>query len=308
MGSSSGVGWPVGAIKDIGQAILHTLAYADLFDYPLTTEELHRYLIAYRTSLSAVKAYLDLGRGRPPWVARVSSFWCLAGREALADLRQERQVYAQSLYREVERYTPLIAALPFVRSVALTGSLTMHNVTGPDDDIDLLIVAAPGRVWLARGLVILIVHLAQRFGVELCPNYVLAEHRLQLGEPSLYIAHELAQLMPLYGFGAYQRLMQGNAWVAEYLPNATARTSAARHAGAIARGGQKLMEASLAGRLGDGLEGWERERKIPKLRRVAIERGGTGTTYSADLCKGHVDDHASTVQGRYMAQLSALGL
>jgi hypothetical protein len=298
----------VGAIKDIAQAILHTLVYADLFDYPLTTEELHRYLIAHRAPLAAVQAYLDEGRGQPSSLVRVSPFWCLPGRDGLAELRRQREVYAQSLCRQAQRYAPLIAAVPFVRSVAITGSLAMHNVTGADDDIDLLVVTASGRVWLARGLVILIVRLAQRFGVELCPNYVLAEHRLQLGEPSLYIAHELAQLVPLYGLEAYRRLIRSNAWVAEYLPNASARTSVARHAGAIARGGQRLMEVGLAGRLGDALEGWERERKILKLRRVAIERGGTGTTYTAELCKGHVDDHAAAVQGRYRAQLSALGL
>ena len=308
MSSGSGPGWPVGAIKDIAQAILHTLVYADLFDYPLRTEELHRYLIGHRAPLSAVRTYLDQAGRQPTSLARVASFWCLTGRERLADLRREREVYARSLHQEVERYAPLIAAVPFVRCVALTGSLAVQNVTGPDDDIDLLIVTAPGRVWLARGLAILIVHLAQRSGVELCPNYVLAEHRLQLGEPSLYIAHELAQLLPLYGFESYRRLMQSNAWVADYLPNALAHTSAVRHVSATARAGQRLMEAGLAGRLGDALEGWERERKIPKLRRVAIERGGSGTTYTAELCKGHVDDHSAAIQVRYMAQLSALGL
>ena len=298
----------MGAIKDLAQAILHTLVYANLFDYPLTTEELHRYLIAHRAPLQAVRAYLDDVGDQPAYLARVAPFWCLAGRERLADLRREREVYARSLLREVERYAPLIAAVPFVRCVALTGSLSMHNVTGPDDDIDLLIITAPGRVWLARGLAILIVHLAQRFGVELCPNYVLAEHRLQLGEPSLYIAHELAQLLPLYGFDVYQRLMESNAWVADYLPNASVHTSAVRQATAPARAGQQLMEAGLAGRLGDALEGWERDRKIPKLRRIAIERGGSGTTYTAELCKGHVGDHAAAIQVRYRAELSALGL
>jgi hypothetical protein len=289
-------------------AILHTLVYADLFDYPLTTEEIHRYLTGYPAPLSLVKEHLQRnGRSSEQW-ASVSRFWFLAGREHLVDLRQQRETYSQVLWPKARRFGHLVAALPFVRMVSITGSLAMHNVINPQDDVDLLIVTAEDRVWLGRALVILIVHLARRFGVELCPNYVMAESCLEMGEPSLYIAHELAQLHPLHGADIYHRLLKSNAWMVDYLPNATPRRPETDESGPATHRGQQLMEVLLGGRLGDGLEQWERERKIPQLRQIAIERGGTGTSYSAKLCKGHIDDHAAAVQQRYAAQLAELGL
>jgi hypothetical protein len=300
--------WPPGTLQNVGDAILHTLVYADLFDYPLTAEEIHRYLTGYSAPLSLVEEHLTRNGRLAEHLTSASRFWFLTGREHLVDLRQQREAFSRVLWQEARRYGRLIATMPFVRLVAITGSLAMHNVSHPRDDIDLLIVTAENRVWLGRGLVILIVHLARRFGIELCPNYVMAEHHLQLGEPSIFIAHELAQLLPLHGLDAYYRLLESNAWVADYLPNASPRRSEVGRIGPLTRRGQQVMAALMGGRLGDSIERWERERKIPQLRQIAIERGGTGTTYTAELCKGHIDDHAAAVHNRYNAQLAVLGL
>jgi hypothetical protein len=192
--------------------------------------------------------------------------------------------------------------------VSITGSLAMNNVSSPHDDIDLLIVATENRVWLARGLAILIVHLARRYGVELCPNYVIAEHRLGLGEPSLYSAHEMAQLIPISGLDMYFRLLERNAWSAGYLPNTLPRQARVREPGTALRLGQKVLEATLSGRMGDAAERRERERKIPRLRQVAQQQGGSGAVYTPELCKGHADDHSARVNRQYVARLTALGV
>jgi hypothetical protein len=306
-GMSAAAGRPAGGIQGVDDAILHTLVYADLFDYPLTAEEIHRYLTGYPAPLSLVKEHLQRnGRSGDQW-ASVARLWFLPGREHLVDLRQQRETFSQVLWPKARSFGRLIAALPFVRMVSITGSLAMHNVTNPQDDVDLLIVTDEDRVWLGRALVILVVHLARRFGFELCPNYVMAESCLELGEPSLYIAHELAQLHLLHGADIYHRLLKSNNWMVGYLPNASPRRPEADKSGPATHRGQQLIEALLGGRLGDSLEQWERERKIPRLRQIAIERGGTGTSYSAQLCKGHIDDHAAAVQKRYAARLAELG-
>jgi hypothetical protein len=96
--------------------------------------------------------------------------------------------------------------------VSVTGSLSMNIVSSPNDNIDLFIVAAKNRVWLTRGLTILIVRLARLLGMELCSNYVIAEHRLELGEPNLYAVHEMTQLIRISGLDMYFRLLESNAW------------------------------------------------------------------------------------------------
>jgi hypothetical protein len=294
----------VAASYDLGEAILRTLVYADLFDYPLRASEIHRYLTGNRASLDRVRDYLETNH-RFGHLHSSPPFWFLAGREHLVDLRRQREAFSQVLWRQARRYAKLIAMMPFVRLVSVTGSLAMNNASGPQDDIDLLIVSTRDRVWLARGLAISIVHLARQFGVELCPNYVLAEHKLELGEPNLYTAHELAQLVPLYGASTYRRLLERNAWLVGFLPNASPRQENVREAGRAARLGQRVLEAVLAGRPGEVLEQREQARKIPRLRQIADEQGGKGTRYTPDLCKGHAGDHAASIYRRFVARLAA---
>jgi hypothetical protein len=308
MSNAVRITWPSGTIRDIAEAILYTLAYADLFDYPLKTREIHRYLTGYRAPLATVEEQLTRNSQLGQHLASESSFWFLAGRGHLVGLRREREAFSQALWPEARRYSRLIAAVPFVRMVSVTGSLAMNNVNSPEDDIDLLLVTARDRVWLARGLAILVVHLARRFGVEVCPNYVISEQRLKLAELNLFTAHELAQLVPICGLDTYHRLLESNAWFGRYLPNASPRQDGVHEAGLTAHCGHRLLESVLGGRLGYALEQWERERKIPRLVQEAAQLGGTGTIYAPDLCKGHADDHGTEVVQRFAAKLGALGV
>jgi hypothetical protein len=290
------------------EAILHTLVYADLFDYPLTTPEIHRYLTGRRASLPEVEEYLAQKGPTDGRFASIPPYWYLDRRHQLVRLRREREAFSQALWPQAKRYGRLMAAVPFVRMVAITGSLAMNNVSDEQDDIDFLIATVRNRVWLARGIVILVVHLAQQHGLELCPNYVIAEHQLQLGEGSLFTAHELAQIIPLRGIQVYKRLMESNAWITDYLPNVTPRSAGEGEMGGAAQRGQHLMETMLGGGLGDMLERWESGRKIPRLRRTAEQRGAAGAIFTPVLCKGHMDDHTDDVRQRFAEGLAAQGI
>jgi len=295
------------ASDSLDAAILRTLVYADLFDYPLTASQLHRYLVGRAAPLQEIEEHL----GRSGWLHERAGckppFCFLAGRAHLTELRRQREEYAGTLWPLARRYGQRVAALPFVRMVAVSGSLAMNNVASPHDDVDLLIVAQPGRVWFARGLALLIVYLARRRGVELCPNYVVAAGRFAIAEPSLFAAHELAQMVPLYGRRYYDRLLEQNGWIGDLLPNAVADGDG-RDLGRARRGVQAALETPFAGRLGDVIEHWERRRKIPRLTRESAQCGATETEFGAEICKGHLAAHAGLVLQRYAAQLAALGL
>jgi hypothetical protein len=292
----------------IASAILQTVIYADLFDYPLTATEVHRYLIGQKASLIEIEAYLSQFHRLGQLLACMPPFYFLRGRHHLVNIRRKREVYSQQLWATARRYGRIIAALPFVRMVGISGSLAMDNVLHSEDDIDLLIVTQRGRVWFARGLIILLVHLARQSGVELCPNYILAEHQLQLDEASLFTAHELAQMIPLSGQETYHNLLDSNSWIRDYLPNTSPRQITSGETNGLAQTSRRLAETIFGGRIGDALERWERERKVARLQGEAVERGSQGATFNECLCKGHMQDHGTLIDHRYQSQLERYGL
>jgi hypothetical protein len=298
----------LGEVHDLADAILHAVIYADLFDYPLTDAQIHRYLPAWNATLSDVQRCLAEDPRLGTKLDSAHPFWFLSGRDHLVALRRQREAFSVLLWRSARRYARLIATLPFVEMVAVTGSLAVNNPRSAQDDIDFLIVSRRNRVWFVRGQVVLLVRLASSLGVHLCPNYVIASHVLDFGPSTLFSAHELAQLVPLYGRALYSRILQSNPWVSSYLPNAHANGTTSQNIGSLTRTGKKALEAAFNGHPGDWLERWEQRRKIPKLVGEAASRGGSGARFTPDICKGHMDDHGTVVLGKLARSLAAHGL
>jgi hypothetical protein len=289
----------VPAPSELDLAIVLALAYADVFDYPLTVAQIHRYLVRTPTTIAQVEAAL----AHDPWLAaraeRHGDLICLCGRSAIIPLRRERTSYARFLWRSGRIFASLAAHLPYVRMVAVIGSLTMDNVRSPRDDIDLFIVTAPGRVWLARALVIALVRLAALVRIDLCPNYVLSTRRLAMPADDLFTARELTQMIPLFGRGTFGDLHAANRWLDSYLPNAAPRDERLRDVGQLGRGFQRLAELLLNGALGARLERALQHRKLADLTAQASIAGSREVVLEAEICKGHMESHGSRIREEY---------
>jgi hypothetical protein len=174
--------------------------------------------------------------------------------------------------------------------VTVTGSLSMNNAEH-GKDVDYMIVASPNRLWTCRALTLLIARLARLEGVSLCPNYLVTTNAMELQERSLYVAHELTQMIPLAGMDMYHEMLRLNNWIHEYLPNAGGTPELPPNIKQENRRSflQRVLEILFSLPFGDWLEKWEMNRKIARLRR---EQSSSFESYfSADVCKGHVDRH-----------------
>lgn len=289
-------------------AILHTVAYADIFDYPLKVEEVHRYLEvpALLATVDAEVANGVVSSGRLAWR---DGYVSLPGREGIVEVRQQRERRAQALWPRALRYASLIASFPFVRMVALTGSLALDNA---DDrtDLDFLIVTAPDRLWLARSFLLFIVRWARRRGDVVCPNYLLSERALVLEQRNLFVARELAQMVPLFGLDVYERMRAANGWSRAYLPNAegppppTRRIGRARDLPTLARPLQGTFETGLRTPLGLWLDRWEMRRKTERWRRQYPQQ--PEAAFGPDWCKGHFDAHGHRILAAHEERVRAL--
>jgi len=291
----------------IEQAALRSVAYADVFEYPLRATEVHRYLHGVSGTLAMTTEALTSATGTT--LSCTDGFYTLPGREDLVDLRHRRAAHAKELWPAALKYGYLIAGLPFVRMVAVTGSLAWDNVDA-GADIDYLIVTEPDRLWVSRWLIAALGRVAAREGVSLCPNYMVSKRALGLVERNLYVAYELARMIPIAGLGMHRRMRQANPWALAYLPNAVevARPPIslvppprpARALVSVAR----LGEQALRSPLGTVLERVERTYRIRKRKTAGITLAES--TYGVDWYKAH-GDHRHRALAAFDDRLRSLG-
>jgi hypothetical protein len=280
---------------DLEEAILQTVLYADIFDYPLTPTEIHYYLISTLATSERVLPLIENSAWLRSRLVVTDGLVTVKGRQSLAAIREARGYSSAQLWPAACRWAAVIGALPFVRMVAVTGALAVDNAPS-GDDIDYLIVTTPGRVWFARALAVAVVRVARLFGVGLCPNYVLAHSALGQQRRNLFIAHDLAQMVPLVGHGVYSEMRAANEWAASFLPQAQTplRVQPELRLSRGQRALQRCGEWLLGGRLGDALERWERDRKLRKFAPVAGQPT-SAAELDADRVKGHFDDHGHPI-------------
>lgn len=295
-------------------AIVQTLAYADVFNFPMMADEIHHFLLG--VSAKKVDVYTALNQPST-WLnehirsAEVNGTLFYALRIAASDIfeqRQQRQKVSSILWEKALYYGAWLGCLPFVRMVAITGALSVHNAAHLEDDLDYILVVQDGRVWLARLFAVALVRFVRLRGVTLCPNYVLSTEAMALDSSNLFLAHELTQMIPLFGYNFYEQMRELNRWADTFLPNAqkpfypTREYVPKRVLGMF----KKLGEWVLKGALGDKLEAWEMRRKLKKL---SVQSEDTDEVkLDSQQVKGHFMSYGRMTLERYQARLVKLGL
>jgi hypothetical protein len=198
----------------ISQAVKKTIAYSRFFNFPLTAKEIHYWLISPK-----IYSYQQLKRFLP----EKTSLSDQDLRNKLANTTKTKLAVASKALR-------LIKIFPTVKLCALSGSVAIGN-PDVDDDIDFLIITSSHTLWLTRLLLIPLISLffARRQPGDnhrpnsLCFNLWLDEDALTVPEKkhSLYLAHELLQIKPLFDRDhTYLQFLQSNSWAKNHLANA----------------------------------------------------------------------------------------
>lgn len=205
----------------LSRDILIAIVYADVFDFALTHDELYRRVVHSRTDPEAVRRSLRVLASSV--VYDTGKYVCLRGREHLVNARAEKAARAERLWKEAHQFGGWFRYVPFVRAVAVSGSLAVGNA-GRTCDVDLFCITAERRLWISRLFIVPLSKLTRyarhRFPAYLCPNYILDEASLALRDRNLFTAHEVIQAVPLWGRSAYEAFRSANGWTAELLPNA----------------------------------------------------------------------------------------
>jgi hypothetical protein len=268
----------------------------------------HRYL---HVPAGAEETAAALARCSAPGgaLAQRNGYYTLRGRERLVEVRRARAAHAARLWPAAVRFGRAIGGVPFVRMVAVTGSLAWDNLD-QSGDVDYLIVTEPDHLWTCRWFVQAIVRAARLDGATLCPNYVVSTRALLLAQHNLYGAYEVARMTPIVGLGMYRRLRRVNAWVTTYLPNALepprppdipdwAASSLRRRIGArVKRLGERVLRARVAA----ALERYEMRYRIRKRLKHDVSEAA----YDRDRYKGQWHGHGQRVLTAFAERLQKL--
>lgn len=212
------------------KAILHTLLYSDLFNYPLTREEIWEYFIGSSQNVSITKnALKNLLQRLSSHISQKDSLYCIRGREHIIEMRKKRLFFSQIKRKMAEKIARKLSVIPSVLCIGISGACAVDNAS-ENDDIDLFIITKENTLWISRLLILIILQL---FGVRrskneknvkdrFCVNMLIDERCLHLGKDreEIYSAHEIAQIRTLFDrYNTYNKFLAANLWVKIFLPN-----------------------------------------------------------------------------------------
>lgn len=205
-------------LEDVKQGALKCLQYFGLFKHPLTPEEVFRY-ITVKSSHKTVQVCLNKlvtegsafhfagyysNLNEPSWILR----------------RAEGQSRAFKLLEKTSVYVSIIASFPFVKGIAISGSLSKFY-TGENGDIDYFIITDRNKLWITRTLL----HLFKKFTFltghqhYFCMNYFVDMQALMIAHQNLYTAIEIHTMLPVYNEALIHEIKQKNSWTETFLPN-----------------------------------------------------------------------------------------
>lgn len=211
--------------KACDRSIKRTLAYSAVFQYPMSEYQLYTFLITknnydhdfFITSLRRLvkKKHVKAKDGKYylPGVRPVS--WKL------------RYKYSQDLIDEAQASIRLLAFIPWIKMVAVTGAVASHNAV-KDDDVDVLIVTEKNRLWISRFFVFFILKVIGKYAQrgennrKLCCNLFTDESGMKWGKhkQNVYVAREMLSIQPLFDKDdTYFKFVQTNSWALKYFSN-----------------------------------------------------------------------------------------
>ena len=192
---------------ELRSAIIKTIVFFDLFNYPLTRWEIWQNL-PIKIELIELEKALDELITQEKTIELYNGFYFLAGRQDLFCIRQKRYNYTNHKIKIARWASYLFRLLPSVKLVAVSNLIGHHNLRD-ESDIDIFIISSPRRLWLTRFFCTGLMKLAnmrpnsKRKRNKICLSFYasvdgLAMENLRFTPHDPYFDHWFLGLYPIY--------------------------------------------------------------------------------------------------------------
>lgn len=197
-------------------SIIKLLLYYDIFDHPLTREE-----IIMNCNIddgpSSQSIILDEVAAKG-FVHRMDGYYSVRNDFSLVEKRINGSMLAAGSLPKAIKMAKFISSFPFIRSVSLSGSISKDFMDN-SKDIDYFIIVRPGKLWLARTVLILYKRIFLLNSHKyFCLNYFIDDEHLEIEQKNIFTATELFTLIPVTGEECIRKFIQANSWVKAYFP------------------------------------------------------------------------------------------
>ncbi|MBU1018190.1 hypothetical protein KKA33_04145 [Patescibacteria group bacterium] len=291
------------------KSILQTIAFFDLFNFPLTAEEIKEYLYKYDKAvhIKEIKGTLE----EMEEIEKIHDYYVLKDQGKLVDVRKTRKFIAEKLWGRTRQYGQYMVKVPFVRMVAVCNNLAYDNPTELSD-IDLFIVIEKGRMWLARLFITLILQFhgvrrhSDKIAGRFCLSFFVTPEKMDM-EPLLlkpedpYMAYWTRLLMPIYGKKTYEQFMDMNKnWLLKQYGLTFPDINEKKFSFHTNSGSKRFWEWVFKGKFGDLIEGFLKKTFKKRTLKKASQLGPEASVVvSDDMLKFHNRDRREEYRDKW---------
>lgn len=206
------------------KTILKTVLYLDLRDFAPTLLDIEKWLL--HGADSPTLAQINTAIENSTRLTMTDGVVTLTGREKLAQVRRAKYDHTETKWKRVRPFLRLLSWMPGVEAIWLCNAMGWGNAS-QNSDIDLAVVAKPGRIWSARFFTALSMKLLrQRPGEQdhskaICLSFYITSGELavdeyKIGEQDISFAFWSAQMYPVFGSrDVYTKYQRENGWLEE---------------------------------------------------------------------------------------------
>jgi hypothetical protein len=285
------------------RSVLNTLAYADVFRWPVSAEDVAENGCYPFVSVDESRAILNMLEASGA-IYRVDDLYSMSNDPHQWLMRADRVARSRRMMPAAQRVGRLLSLFPFTRSICISGSLSKGSmdVTG---DVDWFIITAPGRLWLCRSMLIAFKKIFLLNSKKyFCVNHIIDARNLTVKEHDLFTATEITTLIPVVDNGDLASFVRANPWVLDHFPAWRGLpTRTLPHGTWFIK---RAIEAMLGGKVGDALERWAYARWQDFVQKRTEGGRHSGISFTPGTAQYQPDDVRGLVMSAYHARLRLL--
>lgn len=303
------------------ESIQKTLSYFDIFDYPLTKEELFAYLW-HSPSISYQQFIDEIEKKEFNKIDKKFGYYFLIGREDIVEKRRQAFLNGSKKIKIANRAARKLRTVPFLKAIFICNSIGA-GVSKVDSDIDFFIITSAGKIWLVRFLTNFILKFWRlrtftgNSKNKICLSFYIDENHLDIKQlravdEDIYLIYWIHQLIPIFDpENIYDKFLSANKWSENFVANAK-RKSGSNYLGAITDTKfsvfwKNTWEKIWSGGYGDMIETKSKNLQMDRLKiskHNLLYRNDNSVVISDGILKFHTKDPRVDLWNKWKKKIS----